>query len=162
MIRSAVNFIILISVTFCLNCKSSDNSIESTSVVTMVRNIEYDSVTSKVLIQEADSILLVIPILGCEGCVNNALTFSENENFKYKMRIVLTSFESYKNLRIRVSQSLIEKEYVTLDSARVFYSIIKDDPYFPYLVAVNNKADSLVSIKLGANNIYEVLKSLEK
>lgn len=159
----------LVFLIFSISCKKNKCSSEDNDIDAGLQQIDVQSVSIEDqdgydrinnLLQHADSVWIIVPIIGCDGCMKTSLDFCSKNHFKYKTKIVLTSFESLKILKMKIPDSLINRAYVDLDKDNAYHYIIRDNPNLPHLLIINCD-QSRIKAALSAHNISSVFKLLK-
>lgn len=89
---------------------------------------------------------IIIPGTGCPGCIsvgeNLLLTFLKN---KYPVRFLLTSIQSYKILRLKLGDSIINNAHVFVDRANtIIHKVDAKKQVYPMIIYNNQQDNSLV------------------
>ena len=77
---------------------------------------------------------IVIPISSCSSCSNHIRNIIERVRQNNKLAIVITGFESLKDVRLLFTQREVEEYELIIDTLGSFSKVIAEDPNTPWLI----------------------------
>ncbi|MFQ3214444.1 MAG: hypothetical protein ACI9C9_001983 [Marivirga sp.] len=105
-------FVVIIFFLFSISCSSR---------VSSYQKIVNSLASSEIFNLENYSNVLILPGLGCDGCISDVENFIiERHNYLSSTLIILTRIESVKLLRLRLGKELLNKKYVIIDENSLF------------------------------------------
>lgn len=75
--------------------------------------------------------IVIIPGSGCTGCITNAENYFLQNCDNSSTLFVLTHISSLKELKLRLSQSNLDRENVIIDKANKFYAPQYEEAIYP-------------------------------
>ncbi|WP_396603272.1 hypothetical protein [Algibacter sp. R77976] len=81
--------------------------------------------------------IVVLPGLGCKGCIKQAEMFMKNNIDKEEVLFVLTNVESLKTLQNKIGIKLKEHSNVYIDKEEDFI-ILSDNSIYPCIISLEN------------------------
>lgn len=88
--------------------------------------------------QNAKQVMMVIPRTGCSGCIGMADFYYKEASYDTaKIQFIFTKVSSVKTLKIRLGEEIIKKDFVHIDTERIF-SARKLNSIYPIIVFLEN------------------------
>ncbi len=88
--------------------------------------------------QNAKEVMMVVPRTGCSGCIGMADFYYKEASYDTaKIQFIFTRVSSVKTLKIRMGEEIVEKDYVHIDTERIF-SARKLNSIYPMIVFLEN------------------------
>jgi hypothetical protein len=107
-----INFIFCFSILlFSVSCKQSDQDIESSTIKDGIKKIAVK--------KEADW-LVILPGMGCPGCIQDAEAFMRDNVANPRLMFVLTKIESLKLLKQKIGVDVTTIPNVYVDKDNIF------------------------------------------
>jgi hypothetical protein len=105
----------------------------------------------------SNSILIIVPVSGCKGCISRTLNFALEESIEIDINYIVSGYGK-KNILFNIDKELLTASYVFIDDKGLALTKGLID-YFPVLYLF--KDDNIIKIvELNAINIEEVLSTL--
>ena len=123
---------IFISVCFfsvsCNNKKQDNNTVESTAILRGIERAE---------IENTNEWIVILPGLGCPGCIQEGEAFMQQFIDSTKVFFVLTKIESLKILQQKIGKSLKERKNIYIDNQGIF-DIPTDNSIYPCILQLKD------------------------
>ncbi len=115
---------ILLFVAICSSCEKSVKAIETDYIIKVVENVN---------INKNVKWIILLPGLGCTGCIQEAETFMKENITNKELFFVLTKIESLKILQNKINVNLKEYSNVYIDRTGKF-NIPTDNTIYPCII----------------------------
>lgn len=110
-------------------CKKTEKGIEEEYLTSAIEKIELDNNTNWIV---------VLPGLGCPGCIQVAEAFMKDNIDNKEIQFVLTRLSSLKILQQKIGVQLMEQSNVYIDRNDIF-AIPTDNWNYPCIIRLKNK-----------------------
>ncbi|WP_343690411.1 hypothetical protein [Chitinophaga sp.] len=112
----------------CYSCKKSDANREDEIIATGIKEIKLPSQYNW---------LVVLPGLGCRGCIQEAEAFMKTYVEKPNIMFVLTKVQSMKILEQKIGKTLHDRQNVYIDK-QGYFDIPTNNTIYPCIVQLDN------------------------
>ncbi|MCM1032072.1 MAG: hypothetical protein NC410_11600 [Oscillibacter sp.] len=145
MYRILIFFTIII---LCHSCRPND--ISYYQKIIDANTIDIDSIET----------LVIIPGVGCLGCITGAERFLKLHSNKKNIKFILTNIQSIKTLRLKLGHA-IDSSSIYLDKKNLWFDTENENSIYPTVILVKNK--KIISLEYisphNPNSIQSILKN---
>lgn len=134
---------VLIACLFLQSCTKTDAEIEKEEIQLFVNN-NSDKI-------KGYDYVVVLPGLGCHGCIQEAEVFMQNHINNEHILFVLTKIESLKILQQKIGVKLSEHKNILLDQNQNF-NISTSNTIYPCIARVHNEVVESYGFQSPANS----------
>ena len=131
-----------------ISCKKSEKELENEYILTVV---------DKVPMSKTTKCLIILPGLGCHGCIQEGEVFMRDNIKNTDFYFVLTKFESLKILQNKIGVKFKEHSNIYID-AKEGISIPTNNSVYPCVVYIENGEVKSHEFQAPGSNAFDNLK----
>lgn len=120
---------LLIVFSFFVSCNNKSNKIEEDFLLNSINNLDLDSNYEWIV---------VLPGLGCHGCIDVAEAFVKEYIVREDILFVLTKIDSLKILQQKLDIDINDYSNIYIDKEGLF-DIPTDNTIYPYIIKLENR-----------------------
>lgn len=131
------------------SCEKGENELERDYIKSVINNLTLN---------ETVKWMVILPGMGCHGCIQEGEVFMKDYISKSDIYFVLTKIESLKILQQKIDVELKEHSNVYIDN-KVGFKIPTKNSVYPCVVYLNNGKIESHEFQSPGNNAFEKLRS---
>ncbi|MDR2008942.1 MAG: hypothetical protein LBQ22_00475 [Bacteroidales bacterium] len=148
-----LNTLIILCFLFGVSCSNnkSNSYIEKENLLSAIKSIKVDSFQW----------IIVLPGLGCHGCIQEAELFMKEYIENEHILFILTKVESIKILQQKIEVSIKDRKNVYIDKNNVF-GIKSENGIYPCIIKLDGGEMKNYSFQSPGNPAFDILKEILK